>query len=135
MYYIVFLTCMFCFFSYSLCMFQHPLKHSVSCFLDIESYNMAYGACWEPAFAQFNLATELINQRSKDPSPFLPYWDKQVLHIFNNVNRILVSCELHFLILKTVCIGLAIVAAWQTHCIHGDINMVDACISRPIQHS
>ncbi|XP_014678249.1 PREDICTED: protein KIAA0100-like [Priapulus caudatus] len=51
--------------------------HDLSC--DIEHYNMAYGACWEPAFSQYNLATDLIIQRSTDPSPPLPYWDKQRL--------------------------------------------------------
>ena len=37
---------------------------------------MAYGGCWEPVVAQFNLALDLINKPSIDPSQPLPWWDK-----------------------------------------------------------
>lgn len=37
---------------------------------------MAYGSCWEPAMAQFNLSMDLVNKPSVDPSWPLPWWDK-----------------------------------------------------------
>ncbi|OWF48647.1 protein KIAA0100-like isoform X2 [Mizuhopecten yessoensis] len=48
--------------------------HDFSC--DVKSWVMAYGACWEPAIAQYNLSLELINKPSIDPSRPLPIWDK-----------------------------------------------------------
>ncbi|KAL4223450.1 hypothetical protein ACF0H5_016921 [Mactra antiquata] len=48
--------------------------HDFSC--DVESFEMAHGACWEPVIAQFNLALDLINKPSVDPSKPLPWWDK-----------------------------------------------------------
>ncbi|XP_060562860.1 LOW QUALITY PROTEIN: protein hobbit-like [Ruditapes philippinarum] len=43
---------------------------------DVDSFEMAHGACWEPVVAQFNLALDLINKPSIDPSRPLPWWDK-----------------------------------------------------------
>ncbi|XP_052234314.1 protein KIAA0100-like isoform X2 [Dreissena polymorpha] len=43
---------------------------------DVESFEMAYGACWEPVTAEYNLALDLINKPSVDPSSPLPWWDK-----------------------------------------------------------
>ncbi|KAB7505641.1 hypothetical protein Anas_05703, partial [Armadillidium nasatum] len=43
---------------------------------EAESFNAAYGPCWEPAMSQFNLALCLINRPSLDPSLPLPWWDK-----------------------------------------------------------
>lgn len=37
---------------------------------------MAYGACWEPAMAQYNLSVDLINKPSVDPSRPVAWWDK-----------------------------------------------------------
>ncbi|XP_048751983.2 protein hobbit-like isoform X2 [Ostrea edulis] len=48
--------------------------HDFSC--DIQSWIMAYGSCWEPAMAQFNLSMDLVNKPSVDPSWPLPWWDK-----------------------------------------------------------
>ncbi|KAI0220372.1 Fmp27_GFWDK domain-containing protein [Lamellibrachia satsuma] len=56
-----------------------PLKfyHDLSC--DVSVFNMAYGACWEPCFAQYNLALNLVNQPTLDPSAPLAFWDKSRL--------------------------------------------------------
>ncbi|KAJ8312526.1 hypothetical protein KUTeg_009899 [Tegillarca granosa] len=43
---------------------------------DVKSWIMAYGACWEPAIAQYNISLDLINKPSIDPSRPLPIWDK-----------------------------------------------------------
>ncbi|XP_055863164.1 protein hobbit-like isoform X2 [Biomphalaria glabrata] len=51
--------------------------HDFSC--DMTSLTMAYGVCWEPAFALFNLSLDLINRPSIDPSKPLPFWDKMRL--------------------------------------------------------
>ncbi|XP_037802804.1 protein KIAA0100-like [Penaeus monodon] len=51
--------------------------HDFSC--EVKSFTAAYGPCWEPAVAQFNLALSLINQPSRDPSTPLPWWDKMRL--------------------------------------------------------
>ncbi|XP_062591853.1 protein hobbit-like [Saccostrea cucullata] len=48
--------------------------HDFSC--DVQSWIMAYGACWEPAMAQYNLSMDLVNKPSVDPSRPLPWWDK-----------------------------------------------------------
>lgn len=44
--------------------------------LDIKSWVMAYGACWEPAMAQFNMSMDLVNKPSVDPSRPMTWWDK-----------------------------------------------------------
>lgn len=43
---------------------------------DVSSFTMAYGVCWEPTVALFNLSMDLINKPSIDPSAPLPFWDK-----------------------------------------------------------
>lgn len=45
--------------------------------LDYLAY--AFGPCWEPVMAQYNLSFEKIIAPSKDPSPPLPFWDKMRL--------------------------------------------------------
>ncbi|ESO97897.1 hypothetical protein LOTGIDRAFT_228425 [Lottia gigantea] len=53
-----------------------PLKffHDFSC--DMKSWTMAYGVCWEAAFAQYNICLDMVNKPSIDPSQPLPFWDK-----------------------------------------------------------
>ncbi|XP_045624095.1 protein hobbit [Procambarus clarkii] len=51
--------------------------HDFSC--EVKTFTAAYGPCWEPAVAQFNIALSLINQPSRDPSMPLPWWDKMRL--------------------------------------------------------
>ncbi|XP_042235256.1 protein KIAA0100-like isoform X1 [Homarus americanus] len=51
--------------------------HDFSC--EVKTFTAAYGPCWEPAVAQFNIALSLINQPSHDPSTPLPWWDKMRL--------------------------------------------------------
>lgn len=46
---------------------------------DLNTYTVVYGSCWEPVLAQVNLALDLINKPSTDPSPPLPWWDKMRL--------------------------------------------------------
>ncbi|XP_076453404.1 protein hobbit-like isoform X2 [Babylonia areolata] len=46
---------------------------------EVESVTLAYGVCWEPAVALYNLAMDLINRPSVDPSRPLPFWDKMRL--------------------------------------------------------
>lgn len=48
--------------------------HDLDCELEHCSY--AFGPCWEPVMAQFNLSMEKISTPSRDPSPTLPFWDK-----------------------------------------------------------
>jgi len=45
-------------------------------FVDMTSFDMAYGPCWEPTMAQVNLSMNRINRPSVDPSRSLPFWDK-----------------------------------------------------------
>lgn len=49
---------------------------SLTFLLDIKSWVMAYGACWEPAMAQFNMSMDLVNKPSVDPSRPMTWWDK-----------------------------------------------------------
>ncbi|CAG5125824.1 unnamed protein product, partial [Candidula unifasciata] len=51
--------------------------HDFSC--DMTSLTLAYGVCWEPAAALFNLNMDLISRPSVDPSRPLPFWDKMRL--------------------------------------------------------
>ena len=44
--------------------------------VDVQTWIMAYGACWEPAMAQYNLSVDLINKPSVDPSRPVAWWDK-----------------------------------------------------------
>ncbi|XP_025090124.1 protein KIAA0100-like isoform X2 [Pomacea canaliculata] len=46
---------------------------------DVTSLTLAYGVCWEPAVALFNLSMDLISRPSVDPSKPLPFWDKMRL--------------------------------------------------------
>uniref|UniRef100_H2Z401 FMP27/BLTP2/Hobbit GFWDK motif-containing RBG unit domain-containing protein n=1 Tax=Ciona savignyi TaxID=51511 RepID=H2Z401_CIOSA len=50
--------------------FYHDLSSEVHVF------NMAWGPCWEPAWGQVNLATNLLAKMTIDPSRPLPWWDK-----------------------------------------------------------
>ncbi|XP_078495659.1 bridge-like lipid transfer protein family member 2 [Ciona intestinalis] len=50
--------------------FYHDLSSEVHVF------NMAWGPCWEPAWGQVNLATNLLTKATVDPSTPLPWWDK-----------------------------------------------------------
>ena len=49
------------------------------CLVEIGSLQMAYGPCWEPSWAQVNLALNSIIQPSVDPSRPMPFWDKMRL--------------------------------------------------------
>ncbi|XP_071094347.1 protein hobbit-like isoform X1 [Haliotis cracherodii] len=53
-----------------------PLKFFYDLSCDVSSFTMAYGVCWEPTVALFNLSMDLINKPSIDPSAPLPFWDK-----------------------------------------------------------
>ncbi|XP_028967447.1 protein KIAA0100 [Galendromus occidentalis] len=53
-----------------------PLKFFYDMTFDLNTYTWVYGSCWEPILAQVNLALDLINKPSTDPSPPLPWWDK-----------------------------------------------------------
>lgn len=46
---------------------------------ELEYLAYAFGPCWEPVMAQYNLSFEKILAPSKDPSPPLPFWDKMRL--------------------------------------------------------
>ncbi|XP_063972266.1 protein hobbit isoform X1 [Diachasmimorpha longicaudata] len=46
---------------------------------DIDNFRYAFGPCWEPVIAQYNLSFEKILHPSRDPSPPLPFWDKMRL--------------------------------------------------------
>nr|XP_039267582.1 protein KIAA0100-like isoform X1 [Styela clava] len=43
---------------------------------DVQSFSMAWGPCWDPAWSQVNLAINLLNHPSVDPSNPLSWWDK-----------------------------------------------------------
>uniref|UniRef100_H2XWT7 FMP27/BLTP2/Hobbit GFWDK motif-containing RBG unit domain-containing protein n=2 Tax=Ciona intestinalis TaxID=7719 RepID=H2XWT7_CIOIN len=43
---------------------------------EVHVFNMAWGPCWEPAWGQVNLATNLLSKATIDPSTPLPWWDK-----------------------------------------------------------
>ncbi|CAK8698010.1 unnamed protein product [Clavelina lepadiformis] len=53
--------------------FYHDLSSKV------QTFNMAWGPCWDPAWSQVNLAFNLLTKMSIDPSPQLPWWDKSRL--------------------------------------------------------
>lgn len=47
--------------------------------MEMEQCIYAFGPCWEPVMAQYNLSFEKISAPSRDPSPVLPFWDKMRL--------------------------------------------------------
>nr|XP_002730876.1 PREDICTED: UPF0378 protein KIAA0100-like [Saccoglossus kowalevskii] len=53
-----------------------PLKFFHDLSTDMSSYTLSWGYCWENTWAQVNLAMDLINRPSKDPSYPLSAWDK-----------------------------------------------------------
>jgi hypothetical protein len=44
--------------------------------LDFSQLEFAWGAAFEPSFAQVSLAFDLLSKASLDPSPPMPWWDK-----------------------------------------------------------
>jgi len=42
----------------------------------MQTLNVAYGPCWEPTWAQVNLAMNCVKHASVDPSRPLPFFDK-----------------------------------------------------------
>nr|CAB3258519.1 UPF0378 protein KIAA0100-like [Phallusia mammillata] len=46
---------------------------------EVNTFNMAWGPCWDPAWSQVNLAFNLLSKLSVDPSNPLPWWDKSRL--------------------------------------------------------
>ncbi|XP_005096164.1 protein KIAA0100 isoform X2 [Aplysia californica] len=63
--------------------------HDFSC--DMSSLTLAYGVCWEPAVALYNLSMDRINKPSVDPSRPLPFWDKMRL-LFHGRFTASISC-------------------------------------------
>ena len=53
-----------------------PLKFYHDLAIDVESWRMAHGSCWEPALSQFSISLAHMTGSSLDPSPALPWWDK-----------------------------------------------------------
>ena len=53
-----------------------PLKFYHELAIDVETWKMAHGSCWEPALSQFSISLAHMTGTSLDPSPALPWWDK-----------------------------------------------------------
>ena len=61
---------------------------------------MAYGPSMEPAWAQVNLAMNLLNRPSVDPSRPVPFWDKSRLLFHGRLTVSLEQCNMLWLTTK-----------------------------------
>nr|KAG5698428.1 hypothetical protein BaRGS_006623 [Batillaria attramentaria] len=72
--------------------------------IDLKTYTLAYGVCWEPAVALFNLAMDLISKPSVDPSRPLPFWDKMRLLLHGRLTMAI--ARMSWLVgLEWLCLG------------------------------
>ncbi|XP_070572768.1 bridge-like lipid transfer protein family member 2 isoform X2 [Ptychodera flava] len=53
-----------------------PLKFYHDFSTDIAAFSITWGYCWENTWAQINMAMNLVNKPSRDPSTQLSIWDK-----------------------------------------------------------
>lgn len=60
--------------------------------MEMEQCIYAFGPCWEPVMAQYNLSFEKISAPSKDPSPVMPFWDKMRLLMHGRLTMIVKQC-------------------------------------------
>nr|XP_054749338.1 bridge-like lipid transfer protein family member 2 isoform X1 [Lytechinus pictus] len=77
-----------------------PLKFFHDLTTDATGMSMAYGPSMEPAWGQVNLAMNLLNRPSVDPSKPLPFWDKVRLLFHGRLTISLEQCNMMWLTTK-----------------------------------
>lgn len=72
-----------------------PLKFYHDFRSEIFQYTVVWGPCWDPAWTLIGQSVDLLTKPSADPSPPLPWWDKNRLLFHGNWHMDIEQANLH----------------------------------------